>query len=482
MTALRHRDPTLPTMAATWLVLAFVALALRLPDIGNPLIDLDEQFYLLVGDRMLHGAVPYVDIWDRKPVGLFLIYAAARAVGGDPWLGYQLLATVSAIVTAGLIAMLARTVAGARAGVGAGAIYLLWLGFLGGRGGQSPVFYDALTAGAALLVWQALVRPRLLWRGGIAAMLACGIAMQIKPTAVFDGGWFGVALLIGAGRARWRMTAIGAYAAALVTTALVPTLLAFIVYRAMGHGEAWWFATIESIFMRGFSPAEPIAGRLTGIALMLLVPVGAALLGAIRVERSARWFLIGWAVVALVGLSAVPPYYNHYALPLLVPIAVLGGIGIAGSVAMTGVVAAAAAALLWLSGYPHLGERAANRAGVAQMAATVDRYRGGECLFAVTGPPALYVATRSCLPTRYPFAPHLTLASETGAIGVDQLAELRRTLATRPPVIVTGPPPAGASAASITLIDAVLARDYRAVGGWSGYSIHALRHRPAGNP
>ena len=93
---------------ATWLILAMLTLALRLPDIGNPLIDLDEQFYLLVGDRMLHGAIPYVDIWDRKPVGLFLIYAAARAIGGDPWIGYQIVAAMAAMVTAGLIAALAR--------------------------------------------------------------------------------------------------------------------------------------------------------------------------------------------------------------------------------------------------------------------------------------------------------------------------------------------------------------------------------------
>ena len=60
-----------------------VALALRLPDIGNPLVDLDEQMYLLVGQRMWDGAIPYVDIWDRKPIGLFLIYAASAALPID---------------------------------------------------------------------------------------------------------------------------------------------------------------------------------------------------------------------------------------------------------------------------------------------------------------------------------------------------------------------------------------------------------------
>ncbi|MGJ3625795.1 hypothetical protein AB5I41_00100 [Sphingomonas sp. MMS24-JH45] len=41
------------------------------------------EYYLLVGDRLFHGALPYVDVWDRKPVGLFLVFAAIRWLGGD---------------------------------------------------------------------------------------------------------------------------------------------------------------------------------------------------------------------------------------------------------------------------------------------------------------------------------------------------------------------------------------------------------------
>ena len=75
-----------------WLILLLAAVALRLPDIGNPLVDLDEQMYLLVGRRMWDGAIPYVDIWDRKPVGLFLIYAATQALPVDPVVAYHLVA------------------------------------------------------------------------------------------------------------------------------------------------------------------------------------------------------------------------------------------------------------------------------------------------------------------------------------------------------------------------------------------------------
>ena len=52
---------------AGWLVLllAVVAIAARAQTFGNPVIGFDEQFYLVVGDRMVHGALPVVDSFDR---------------------------------------------------------------------------------------------------------------------------------------------------------------------------------------------------------------------------------------------------------------------------------------------------------------------------------------------------------------------------------------------------------------------------------
>ena len=475
-----------PSPATVWLVVALLTLALRLPDIGNPLIDLDEQFYLLVGDRLLHGALPYVDIWDRKPVGLFLLYAAARSLGGDPWVGYQLLATAFAIATAGLIATLTRRVARGWAPVAAGAIYLVWVGFQGGRGGQSPIFYDAFIAAAALATMAAIDRPDRSWRYGPVAMVLCGLALQIKPTVVFEGGWFGLTLLFVAWRGSFGMPRLALYAVALVGIALAPSALAYATYVTLGHGAAWWFANVESIFQRGFAPTEPMGGRITGIALMLLVPLGAALIGAMRSHGPARLFLLGWLVMAIVGFLAIPPYYNHYALPLLVPLAVLAGVGVGANRMLALITAGSAVLLLWLVGYPHGGERAQARATLARLATTVDRYRAGGCLFDFASVPALYVATGACTRSRYVFAPHLMLATEAPAIGVDQLAEVRRILATRPPVIVTGPPLPGLARPPVAAVAQALARDYRRVDATSGYTVYARRDtvmpRPAGNP
>src|SRR3954463_7872291 len=81
------------------LLLALLAVVTRLQLFGDPIAGSDEGFYLLVGDRMLHGALPYVDIWDRKPFGLFLLFAGMRMLGGDGVLAYKLVATVAAFAS-----------------------------------------------------------------------------------------------------------------------------------------------------------------------------------------------------------------------------------------------------------------------------------------------------------------------------------------------------------------------------------------------
>ena len=138
-----------------WLVpvlLMLLAVAARAQTFGNPVLGYDEQFYLLVGDRMLHGAIPFVDIFDRKPIGLFLIYAGIRLLGGEGTLQYELVALLVAWSTAVLVWRFARRLTAAPGALAAAAAYLIWLDFMEGEGGQAPVFFNLPMIGAALLV------------------------------------------------------------------------------------------------------------------------------------------------------------------------------------------------------------------------------------------------------------------------------------------------------------------------------------------
>ena len=451
-----------------WLILVFVALALRLPDIGNPLVDVDEQMYLLVAQRMWDGAIPYVDIWDRKPIGLFLIYLAGGAGPGDPIVACHLLALAAAAATAGLIADLSRRVAAPAAALSAGILYLVWLDLLGGRGGQSPVFYNLAMVAAATLTWRSIDGRR---HAAPLAMLFAGIALQIKPTAVFEGMFFGLAILAGSWRRHHDLGRLVGTALVCVIVALFPTAVAFAVYAAIGHADAWWFANIDSIFLRRVTPNDPIVGRLLGVAAVLCVPALIAVRGLWSQRGDARRFLGGWLIAATIGWLLVPPYFNHYALPLLVPIAIAAAAALDRST-MRIVAGIAGAGLVLLSGYPHWGDTGDTRRRLAALSTAIDQSRGQGCLFVFQAPPALYSSTGSCLPTRYPFPFHLVEASEAGAIGVDQDREVARILAGRPPVIAAGDIRRNRGRPTVRRVARALASHYHAIASDLGVTVY----------
>ena len=463
------RDPRLGVGGITLALLALAALALRAPQFGNPLFDIDEQFYLLVGDRMLHGAIPYIDVWDRKPAGLFLIYAAIRLLGGDGVIQYQLVATFCAVITAATIAAIARRMTNPAGAAAGGFAYLVWLNLLGGGGGQSPVFYNVPTALAALATLRALDGPAPVAtrRHCYAAMLAMGLALQIKPTVVFEGCLFGLAFLSLAWAREGRAAAL-ALALRLIAIALAPTLAVLAFYLAIGEARAFWFANAGSILLRTTPPNANPGARLGAIAMVLLPLALAAftgLAGRWRGSRQVR-FVALWLAVSVAGFLAVAPYYNHYALPLLVPLAIAAALAFGRGVGGLAAAAVLSAAMLALAHYPDLDGTGAARARLARLSGIVSAHLHGGCLFVFQGPPILYQTTGACATSRYLFPAHLNYLGEARAIGVDPAAEVARIIAARPAVIVTSRRAAIVDPNPRTwdIVEAALARDYRLVG------------------
>ncbi|WP_343528080.1 hypothetical protein [Sphingomonas sp.] len=467
----RQRQESRLGQGGVLLLLALVALLVRARTFGNPVIGFDEQFYLLVGDRMLGGAWPYVDIFDRKPIGLFLLYAGARWLGalfgGDGFLAYKLVATGFVIATAFGIQRVARAFAGPGAAIVAAILYILWLDLMEGEGGQSPVFYNALilVAGAAIL--RAVERRGWLFPCGAVAMGAVGCALQVKYSVLPEGFAFGCILLWLGWRARVPVGRLAGMALVWVALALLPTLVAFGVYAAAGHGQAWVFANFISL---GGQAARPLADELEGLAtcigilspLVLVIGFGRPWRRVPAERREGFRFLLVWlavtgAAVLLYGRFGSP----HYALPVVLPAVLVAAPALArwrrGGIAafMLAIFAAGQIVL-------HLSERtkggAAEALAVAQAATPA---RG--CLYVYDGYPALYMMTHSCLPSKWVFPGHLNTRDEASAeaIGVDPVAEIRRILATRPGAIVDDYPRfAFGNRATRGVLRDVLARDY----------------------
>lgn len=440
----------------TWLLLA-VAVAARFLTFGNPAVHADEEFYFVVARALAEGAWPYVDVWDRKPVGLFLLYLPAAALPW-PWgvWAYQLTALAFVTLTAAVIARLARTAGWHRGATAAGVAYILWLNLAEGQGGQAPVFYTLFVAAAALLV---CLRGR---KSAIAAMALIGVALQIKPSVVFEGLFFGLWICARDWRHHRQVGRTLLLGAALVAVAVLPTLAVMAAYAWGGHFGAWWYANVHSIFQRRPDPGSGELRNLLAI-LLLLSPLlaASALTVAQRQRDGVRSFLFGWLLASLAGLLLFRSWFIHYGLPVMAPAAVCAA-GAMGDLPRLRRWVLPVLLLVALVGQVMLGAKLKRRGTAAEFAA-VDRAigRGPGCLWVYSGDPMFYASSDRRAVTAYRFPSHLGLAREGGAIGVDQRAEIERVLARRPAVIVVRPPYRGERPDLRALVLARLADGYR---------------------
>lgn len=463
--------PLLDRIAAQprWLLLLLAALVARAATFGNPVVHVDEEFYFVTARAMLDGALPYVDVWDRKPIGLFLLYSPAAALGfpAGIW-AYQAMALASVTATAAMVARLADRAGWGKGALAAALAYVFWLDFLEGQGGQAPVFYNLLIIAAATLIAPRpddAERPERRFGRGLAALALVGIAGQVKYSVVFEGLFFGLWWM-------WRESKLGsrplpllAKAACLAAVAALPTLAAWGYYAAIGHGDDWLFANFLSIAARRPDPLLEQLGNLSQIILitspLLALAAIAWRLRARSPERAMQDWLFAWCAAAILGLLAFGSWFDHYALPVIVPLAACA----AGFLSEHRHRRAAIALLLvWglIGGEATVLAKRRNRGDAAQFATLAHAIGTGPgCLYVYWGTSMAYVASGRCRVTRYLFGSHLVRAREQGAIGVDQAAEIERILAERPEVVMMRAPGRGERKEIRALVIARMARDYR---------------------
>ncbi|MEG3181850.1 ArnT family glycosyltransferase [Sphingomonas sp. LT1P40] len=448
-----------------WLILIGVALAARAITFGNPILHVDEELYFVAARAMLDGALPFVDIWDRKPVGLFLLYAPAAALGFPTGIwAYQVLALACLVATAMLAARLARRAGWERGALAAGVAVILWPNLIDGQGGQAPVFYNLLMIAAAALIAPRdddAARPRRRFATGFAAMTLVGLALQVKYAAVFEGLFFGLWLLWREWRLGRSLPGILAVAVPLAGVALVPTLAGWAIYARMGHGDAWLYANFLSILDRNPDPWIEQIANLAAI-LLILSPLLAAAALAWRTRGAApvAGFLFVWALASVVGLLIFGSYFDHYALPLIPPLAIAaaGFFGLHRRFALWTLV------LVFLGGQVILFTKRTTRGTPGEVAAIAQVIGSGPgCLHVYSGSTMLYPMTGRCAVTRWIFPSHLSRIRERGAIGVEQEAEIDRILRARPEWVVMRKPYRGERPEIRAQMLAGVQRDYRQV-------------------
>lgn len=429
-----------------------LSVVLRMATFGHPNIDNDEPFYFLVGQAMHGGAIPYVDIWDRKPVGLFAIYYVFARMS-DSIVPVQVAAAVCAGATAATIALIGQRLRGRQGGVLAGVAYLVMLPILWGFSAQAPVFYNLLIALAALLVLTSLDSLRL----GVVparvflAMALCGMAITVKQTAVFESIYFGlfVAFLLirSSSRAEVKVGALLLCAA----IGAAPAVLSSAWFWMEGYWAQYWQAMALSNVDKAKPELVTMFARSLTIYLSAAPIMVTALLGYIlwRTEdnnASEKCFVGLWIVSGVIGLVAVPNFYPHYMLPLLVPLCVCLALFFGRK--DLGLLAFAIVAGLALWRFDPFGFRYTRmaQASVGSMAQSIRQHDRGRGLLVYDGPVLLYSLTGNAPLSPLALPLHLNYEVERDVSHLKTNDEVARILSRQPgavtmPVRVRNNPP-----------------------------------------
>jgi hypothetical protein len=174
---LQVRDPDGWLRLAAFAIVGFSALQILLFAFGR-----DQGIYALVGEGLLHGKLPYRDLWDFKPPGIFFVYALAQAAFGKSMLAPRLLEVLGLFALVACSGRLAQTFFGNKTvGYVGGAIAALihaelefW------HTGQPETFGGFVTVFALVLATEEGKRSRRFARWA-AVGLAFGCAALLKP-------------------------------------------------------------------------------------------------------------------------------------------------------------------------------------------------------------------------------------------------------------------------------------------------------------
>ncbi|TCM21903.1 4-amino-4-deoxy-L-arabinose transferase-like glycosyltransferase [Novosphingobium sp. PhB165] len=443
--SLLHAGIALPTgYLAQFLLLLTVAALFRFPVFGEWNYDVDDQFYALVGQRMLDGATLYVDIWDRKGPVLYLIYAAVALISRGP-LAWQLAATLFAAAGAFGITRIAELWTSPRGALMAAIGYLAMLNRFEGATGQAQVFYNTLMIAAA---WAIATRIDLLRAGRIdkrliAGMICGGLAIATKQSAAFESFFFGLfcATLL-ATKGRTKPLRFVAQVASLALCGALPILLTALWYWQAGHFDALWHALVTSNFTRAYDTSGERIQRLAAMIGLLGFPIAFAALTLSTLPRTRTTRLLiafhaMWFAVAFLAVAAFPNIYLHYALPLLAPLCVLsaGFFDRPGRIAVIGL-AALVAVNLFYSGVLDLPARARARLDMQAFEAYVHAVTPSRRLLVWGSPSFLYARIGAAPPDPLAFPRHLYDGAEAGASGTDEVALVHDLLAARPETVV----------------------------------------------
>lgn len=323
------------------LVPALIVLAILSPTLLFP-YGRDQGVFAYVGSAIARGELPYRDVWDLKPPGIYLIYALLARLVGDPGEPLMLALRVADLAVAAGVGMLlaalvrrlsdpsADTALTEAAGWGAAGWYaILYLQGTFWSMAQAEAWANPLVLGAALL----LLLPTA--RGQIGLAVVAGLLVGAAAVLKFTTVALILPFLWSAGRREdgWKLREFAAFVAG--------GLLPLLAIAGWLRGAGIWgdYIDIQHGFVAPYTRlnAASLWTRITnlfGYGLpwvgQVWLPVILAVAGAMgpRFRNPAgRRLLLGCLGMGLLAVWVQNKYFGYHWQTVLPALSLLAGMG-----------------------------------------------------------------------------------------------------------------------------------------------------------
>lgn len=318
----------------SWAVLlgsAALAAALLLPGLlTGP--SLDAAVFADISHRMRSGATLYVDAWDHKPPGIYLILWAGQSMLPflAPWSVSWLLSVAAIALTALFVSSacmrLGLTQSGsALAGLATVVLQAQYLVALGG--GLTEIFAATPIAGAMLLTVGRIQTFRSLLAIGVLMGISVLISVQVLPAAIVIAAY----LVMPTRQRILSLATLAAGSGAVLVLAVIWLASSGAAQAAFDAVVAYASAYRSTGIAAGLTLTAPV---MAWTLLAWLVAFGLAAIGALDARRSGAMRRSTAAVCGIWILASVcwfafqARFFAHYAAPLVIPLGLLVGIGI----------------------------------------------------------------------------------------------------------------------------------------------------------
>ncbi len=156
---------------------------LRARFVHEPLIGLDEAIYMDVADVMNRGGRLYVDVWDHKPPGIYLIYQGILSMDRSPE-AVHLVAFLVACLNALWLFLITRRLLGWVPAIAASWLFSIYTAAFWANSANTEGFLLVLELPALALFLVEMEQPGSRWRMALAGSLI-GAAFVIKYVVLF---------------------------------------------------------------------------------------------------------------------------------------------------------------------------------------------------------------------------------------------------------------------------------------------------------